>query len=131
MSERRVLVAEDNIALREVVRFNLEQAGYEVRTARHGREALHILEQQTFDILVTDHQMPELTGCELCAQLQQSGQHTEMPIIMLTAKGYELDWNVLNGELGVREVMVKPFSPQALVLAVEKHLATSATPTSS
>ncbi|MBX7072243.1 MAG: response regulator [Pirellulales bacterium] len=129
--KQRVLVAEDNVALREVVRFNLELAGYQVSAARHGKEALELFAQRDFDILVTDHQMPEMTGCELCAHLRHDGQHADMPIIMLTAKGYELDLAALYSDLGVREVMVKPFSPQSLVSVIEKHLALSAAPTTS
>ncbi len=67
-ADKRILVADDNAALALVVRFHLEQAGFQVTVARNGKEAWKLLQSQAFDLLVTDQQMPELSGCELCAR---------------------------------------------------------------
>lgn len=125
LDKPRVLIAEDNAALREVVRFNLLHAGYEVLTVANGQEALKVLQREHFDLIITDQQMPEMTGYELCERLVQDPKHAGTPIVMLTAKGFELDLPHLSRELGVREVVVKPFSPQQLVQTVHNCLAAS------
>jgi CheY-like chemotaxis protein len=119
----RVLVADDNVALREVVRFNLEHAGYDVATACNGHEALEWLRTEEFDLVITDQQMPELTGYQLCQHLLADPRHAKTPVVMLTAKGLELDVQALVRDLGIREVIVKPFSPQELVQTVNNCLA--------
>jgi CheY-like chemotaxis protein len=120
---KRVLVVEDNIALREVVRFNLVQAGFEVAVARNGLEAWQAIDQCSFDMVVTDQQMPIMTGYELCQRMRQDPRHVSTPILMLTAKGFELDARRLREELGVHDVIVKPFSPRALVRTIENFIA--------
>jgi CheY-like chemotaxis protein len=121
--KKRILIAEDNPALSSVVRFNLERAGFAVTLARNGREAWNHLENDSFGMLVTDHQMPEMTGCELCERMRGSSKHAETPIIMLTAKGLELELPRLREELGVVAVFPKPFSPVELVRAIADRLA--------
>ncbi len=122
-SERkRILVADDNPALSSVVRFNLQRAGFAVTVARNGLEAWNHLERNSFDMVVTDHQMPEMTGCELCERMRGDSRHAETPIIMLTAKGLELELPRLQEELGVVAVFPKPFSPVELVKAIADRL---------
>ena len=118
---RRILVAEDNPALGAMVKFSLEQAGFAPTLARNGREAWDHLHAASFELLVTDHQMPELTGCELCDRIQHDPQLAGMPIIMLSSKGLELDPQVLE-QIGVRAIVPKPFSPRELVTRIENQL---------
>ena len=118
---KRILVVEDNPALAGVIRFNLERAGFHVTCAKNGREAWRLLTTDHFDFLVTDHQMPEMTGSQLCEQLRQSEQLSAMPVIMLTAKGLELELSQLRRELGVMDVVGKPFSPSELVQRIERY----------
>lgn len=125
-SLKRVLVVEDNVALREVVRFNLLQAGFEVVVARNGQEAWVMLQQWSFDMVVTDQQMPVMTGYELCQRMRQDPRHLSTPIVMLTAKGFELDAARLRDELGIQDVIVKPFSPRGLVRTIETFLTATA-----
>jgi CheY-like chemotaxis protein len=72
--------------------------------------------------VVTDQQMPEMTGCELCERLRQDERYREIPIIMLTAKGLELELPRLRDELGITATFLKPFSPNEIVQAVEDCL---------
>lgn len=123
---KRILVAEDSSALANVVRFNLQQAGFEVVVARDGLEAWQLLQAEAFDLLVTDHQMPELSGCELCGRLRQDARLSKLPVVMLTAKGLELELPRLRQELGVREMLFKPFSVRELVAKIETCLQPSA-----
>jgi two-component system, chemotaxis family, chemotaxis protein CheY len=119
-SRIRVLVAEDNPALALVVRLHLENAGYQVTAARNGAEAWGLLERNDFEVLVTDHQMPELTGGEICRRMRQDPRLAQVGVVMLTAKGLEMDLDRMRSELGVWQVMPKPFSVRQLVEVVDE-----------
>lgn len=119
---KKVLVAEDNAALAGVIRFNLSRAGFEAVTARNGREALDAACRETFDLVLTDEQMPEMCGTVLCYELRKRKEYRATPIIMLTAKGLELDIEELRIQLGVSATLPKPFSPAELVSLVEECL---------
>lgn len=121
-SEKHILVAEDNAALASVVRFNLERAGFQVTVACNGRVAWEAVQEDAFDLVVTDQQMPEMTGCEFCEKLRATDEFRNLPVIMLTAKGMELELPRLRDELGIAATFLKPFSPKEIVKAVEDHL---------
>jgi CheY-like chemotaxis protein len=116
---RRALVVDDNLALARVTQFALDRAGFETQVARNGRLALEAAQQSQFDVVVTDQQMPEMTGTELCRELRKLPEYMDCPIILLTAKGLELELPRLREELGISGVFSKPFSPAAIVKAVE------------
>jgi len=118
----RILLAEDNLALLQVTKFNLQRAGYEVVPAADGREAWQTLQQEEFDAVITDEQMPRMTGRELCETMRASEAHRYIPVIFLTAKCLELDHSRLESELGVSRVLGKPFSPRDLVEIVGQVL---------
>lgn len=126
----RILVAEDNPALAAVIEFNLRRAGCAVTRMRNGRLALEAAMEEDFDLVVTDHQMPEMTGIELCERLRALPQYMDTPIIMLTAKGLELDMSNLGETVGVSEYLSKPFSPAELVRKMEECLISSCAITS-
>ena len=121
---KRALIVDDNLALARVTQFALDRAGFETQTARNGRLALEAAQVMQFDIVVTDQQMPELTGIELCSELRKLPGYVDCPIILLTAKGLELELPRLREELGISGVFSKPFSPAAIVKAVEDLLNT-------
>jgi len=118
----RVLVAEDNVALAAVVRYNLEQAKYTVVVVSNGREAWEQLQAGEFDLVVTDQQMPHMSGSELCRHMRQQARLRDLPVVMLTAKGLELESGKLRDELGVQRLVHKPFSPRDLVTTVHNCL---------
>lgn len=119
---KRILIAEDNPALAAVVRFNLQSAGFETTVAKNGKLALEQTKNTNFDLVITDQQMPLMTGVELCESLRQNDSYTETPIILLTAKAFELDPASLN-ELQISQLIRKPFSPSEIVEIVEQHFA--------
>ena len=121
-SPRRILVVEDNPALALVAGFNLQRAGYQVTTACNGVEAWGLLGEEPFDLVITDQQMPEMTGSELCEAMRDSEAHARIPVVLLTAKGLELDVRRLKEELGVVRTFSKPYSPSELVEAVHDLL---------
>lgn len=120
MSEaKRVLVAEDNVVLGDVIRFNLQRSGFEVTLARNGIEALRMVESQPFDILVTDYEMPGIDGEELCHRVRNELNLTEIRIVMCSAKGLELDRDEIKTRLDIEDILFKPFSIRELTTMLE------------
>lgn len=115
---KRVLVAEDEAAIREFVVINLKRGGYEVTEAADGLEALQLYEQKNgdFDIAVLDIMMPNMDGLELCKELRKKDQ--SLGIIMLTAKTQEMD-KVTGLMVGADDYITKPFSPSELMARVD------------
>ena len=115
MSEaKRVLVAEDNIVLGDVIRFNLQRSGYLVTLARNGMDAFRDLEADRFDILVTDYEMPGIHGEELCKRVRNDLKLESLRIVMCSAKGLELDRDELIARLSLETILYKPFSIREL-----------------
>jgi CheY-like chemotaxis protein len=122
----RVLVVEDNAALSGVICFNLVRAGFEVIPATNGRAALDLLQKGgQFDLILSDQQMPMLTGIQLCENIRQLPGHKKTPFILLTAKCMEIDFVKLQQQLGITAALPKPFSPSELVTCIEDALAAS------
>ncbi|MEZ6112360.1 MAG: response regulator [Pirellulaceae bacterium] len=124
-TQRRILVAEDNPALSKIVSFTLERAGHLVTRAENGQEAWRIAQAQQFAMVVTDFQMPGMSGRQLCELLRDCDEYRHVPIVMLTAKRYELDVDALRQSLFISHVLEKPFSPIQLAALVEEQLALS------
>lgn len=118
-----ILIADDDPHLIEVLRFTLEQAGYSVRSARNGAEALAQISQQKPDAVVLDVLMPELDGTEVCMRLRASGNR--VPILFLSSRSDEID-RVVGLELGGDDYLAKPFSPRELLARVKALLRRSA-----
>jgi len=123
---KRVLIVDDNVALARVTQFALDGAGFETEMAYNGRLALEAAQRKHFDIVITDQQMPEMTGIELCRALRLLSEYAKCPIILLTAKGLELELPRLRKELDIEATFPKPFSPSAIVKKVDKLLAVNA-----
>ena len=120
---QRILVAEDQTDIRDLLVLNLRAAGYAVSETRDGLSALELHSQAPCDLLVLDLMMPGLDGLELCKTLRARGDTT--PILMLTAKATELD-RVLGLELGADDYLTKPFSLPELLARVKAQLRRSA-----
>jgi CheY-like chemotaxis protein len=121
----RVLVVEDNRVMADVMRFNFNRAGFSATVALNGRIAWDLLQVETFQLLVTDFQMPEMDGGELCRRIRTEPRFDRLPIILLTAKGMEIDRDRLTRELGLSLILYKPFSPRQLVAAAAECAAGS------
>lgn len=124
---KRILVAEDNSAMLNVIRLNLSRAGFEVVTAKCGKTAWKLLQENAFDLVVTDFQMPGMTGGELCERIRGHEGLGPIPVILLTAKGFELDAAYYERDLRVAAIVDKPFSPRELVRTVREYLAVGVT----
>ena len=110
-------MVDDEPDLLELVRFHLAQAGFEVETARDGRQGLESIRRRRPDLVVLDWMLPDLPGSEVCRQVRGDPQLRELPILLLTAKAEEVD-RVVGFELGADDYVTKPFSPRELALRV-------------
>ncbi len=111
----KALIVDDNIALARVTQFALTRVGFETRLAANGRQALEKATAEQFDIVISDQQMPEMTGLEFIRQMRTLPGYAETPVILLTAKGLELELPRIQQELDIDAVFPKPFSPSAVV----------------
>ncbi len=120
-----VLIVEDEPALSELLRYNLEAAGFDVQAVASGEGAEVILAEQPFDCLLLDWMLPGVSGIELCRRLRQNPKTKSLPILMLTARGEEGD-RVRGLSTGADDYVVKPFSVNEVVARVKALLRRSA-----
>jgi CheY-like chemotaxis protein len=121
MAERKVLVVDDEIHIIHVVAIKLRNNGYEVISAENGEEAFVLAYKEKPDIIVTDFQMPGMTGLELVRELRQNETTKDIPVIMLTARGFAVE-DKEKEELEISELLSKPFSPKELLRSIEDVL---------
>jgi len=124
----RVLIADDDAVVRDIVRRYLERDGLEVRLAGDGNEALRVLSTERIDVAILDVMMPGPDGLSLCRTLRQGGDYT-VPVILLTALSEEDD-RIAGLEAGADDYLTKPFSPRELALRVRSVLRRAPTPPS-
>ncbi|MEQ4209086.1 response regulator transcription factor [Actinopolymorpha sp. B9G3] len=117
-SPRRVLVVDDDVMVRDVVRRYLERSGHEVIMAGDGETALAMVNERHPDLVVLDLMLPGIGGIEVCARIRRS---SALPVLMLTALGEEDD-RILGLEVGADDYVTKPFSPRELALRVQSIL---------
>ncbi len=118
---RRVLVIDDEQDIRDLVSYNLEKEGFRVSALKDGEKALEVIRSEGADLLILDLMLPGIQGLELCRILKKDPATEGIPIIMLTAKGEEMD-RVLGLEMGADDYITKPFSPRELVARVKAVL---------
>ena len=117
----KILIVEDDPDIRELLRFNLEKAGYTLFLAEDGEKALTLARKHSPDIILLDLMLPGVDGLEVCRTLKKDPELQRIPVIMVTAKGEELD-RVVGLELGADDYVVKPFSLREVVLRIRKIL---------
>lgn len=117
----KILVVDDEEHIVELIRFNLEREGYQVLAARDGYGALELARSQLPDLIVLDIMLPGQDGLAVCRALQQDEHTRQIPIIMVSARGEEVD-RVLGLEMGADDYLTKPFSPRELVARVKARL---------
>ncbi len=117
----KVLVADDEIHIIHVVAIKLRNNGYEVIAANNGAEAYDLACREKPDIVVTDYQMPVMTGLELIAKLRGDDRTKETPVILLTARSFAVSQEQQES-LGVSSCLSKPFSPKELLKTIQDIL---------
>lgn len=114
MTNKLVLVADDESHIVHVVSLKLRNAGFEVVTAADGEEAYELACRHLPCLVVTDYQMPYMTGLELCRRLRENPATSHIPALMLTARGYSLAQDDLD-KTNIGGVLGKPFSPREVL----------------
>ena len=121
MTKSTILVVEDDTDILQLVAHNLKAAGFDVLTAQDGYEALSLARNHLPDLIVLDLMLPGLDGLEVCKELKRGSATQNIPVLMLTARGEEVD-RIVGLELGADDYVVKPFSPRELILRVRAIL---------
>lgn len=118
----KILIAEDERDIRDLVAFTLRFAGYEVSTAANGEEAVALASKENPDLILLDVRMPRMTGYDACRVLKAHPEMKDIPIVFLSAKGQESE--IQTGlEAGAEEYLLKPFAPDQLTDRVKTILA--------
>jgi two-component system phosphate regulon response regulator PhoB len=122
MSDRKhILVVDDEKDLTELLAYNLKKVGYLVSVAHSGRQALDLISAQSPDLILLDVMLPEFSGTEIANRIRTNPKTASIPIIMVTAKGEELD-QVVGLTVGADDYIAKPFSMKVLLARVEAVL---------
>ena len=117
----RILVVEDEGDIRQILAYNLGQAGHEVVTADRGSTALDLAQKDRPDLVLLDLMLPDISGLEICRKLKSDPALRDVPVMMLTARSEEID-RVVGFELGADDYVVKPFSVRELILRIQAVL---------
>jgi two-component system alkaline phosphatase synthesis response regulator PhoP len=121
----KILVAEDEKDIRELVSITMSLAGYKVWTAKDGQEALEIAEEILPDLILMDVRMPKMTGYEACLAMKEVDSLRDIPVVFLSAKGQETE--IQQGlAAGATAYILKPFAPSDLTMRVQELLAGTA-----
>ncbi|OGX29650.1 MAG: DNA-binding response regulator [Omnitrophica WOR_2 bacterium RIFCSPHIGHO2_01_FULL_49_10] len=121
MQKEEILIVEDDKNISKLIKFNLEKEGYYAFAVPSGEEALEHLKKYHTDLIILDIMLPKIDGFEVCRSVKQDPKLKNIPVIMVTAKGEEVD-RVVGLELGADDYIVKPFSPRELVLRIKAIL---------
>jgi DNA-binding response OmpR family regulator len=118
----KILIAEDERDIRDLIAFTLRFAGYEVFTATNGEEAVNIAPKVSPDLVLMDVRMPRMTGYEACRLIKAAPGLKDIPVVFLSAKGQESE--IQQGlEAGAEDYLLKPFAPDQLTTRVKAILA--------
>jgi two-component system phosphate regulon response regulator PhoB len=117
----KILIVEDEADLVRTLEYNFRQSGFDVLTATRGRDALRLAAAQTPDLVLLDLMLPDVSGTEVCRQLKSDPKTRTIPVMMVTARGEEVD-RIVGFELGADDYVTKPFSVRELVLRVRAVL---------
>ncbi|BAC14121.1 response regulator transcription factor [Oceanobacillus iheyensis] len=116
---KRILIVDDEKSIVTLLKYNMENSGFETDVAYNGQEAINKAEASMYDLIVLDLMLPEVDGMEVCRTLRMNQVNT--PILMLTAKDEEFD-KVLGLEMGADDYLTKPFSPKEVIARVKAIL---------
>jgi DNA-binding response OmpR family regulator len=118
----KVVIAEDEPDIRDLIRFTLQFAGYEVFAGNNGEEGYELTKREKPDIVLMDVRMPKMTGYEACRKIKADPELKDIPVIFLSAKGQEAE--IQSGlDAGADEYLLKPFAPDQLTERIREILA--------
>jgi two-component system phosphate regulon response regulator PhoB len=117
----RILIIEDEKDLQDVLAYNLREAGHEPMAATEGQEGLRLAREHRPDLVLLDLMLPDIPGADICRTLKREEATRDTPVVMITARGEEID-RVVGFELGADDYVVKPFSMRELLLRIQAIL---------
>jgi two-component system phosphate regulon response regulator PhoB len=117
----KILIVDDEQDILTLLEYNLKKAGFQVVSAEDGPEAIELAKMERPDLIILDIMLPSMEGTEVCKILKRESATSSIPVIMLTAKGEEVD-RIVGLELGADDYITKPFSPRELILRVRAVL---------
>lgn len=120
-SRKRILVVDDESDIGELLRYNLDQEGFEVEVIQEGEKLLSSLKSFQPDLVILDLMLPGVSGLDLCRQLKRDSEFENLPVIILSAKSSETD-KIVGLEIGADDYVTKPFSPREAVARVKAVL---------
>lgn len=118
---QKVLLVEDELAIRQMLLFVLQDSGFEVLQAQNTQEAMQYISENAIDLLILDWMLPGISGVELCSRLKKESAYKHIPVIMLTAKAEEDD-KIQGLNAGADDYLTKPFSPRELIARINAVL---------
>ena len=118
---KKILTVDDSISMRQMISFTLRENGYEVTEAVDGQDGIAKAQKQSFDLIFTDQNMPNIDGLTLIQMLRDLPQHAKTPILMLTTEASD-DMKKMGRAAGATGWLVKPFDPEKLLAVVKKVL---------
>ncbi len=121
MAEEKILVVDDEEHIQELIKFNLEKNGYKVICVDNGIDAIKLAKEQLPQLMLLDLMLPGMDGLDVCKEIRKDSNMSNMPIIMITAKGEEID-KIIGLELGADDYITKPFSVRELVARIKAIL---------
>ncbi len=121
MAEEKILVVDDEEHIQELIKFNLEKSGYKVICANNGIDAIKLAKEQLPQLMLLDLMLPGMDGLDVCKEIRRDSNMSNMPIIMITAKGEEID-KIIGLELGADDYITKPFSVREMVARIKAIL---------
>lgn len=122
----KILIVEDEADIRELLTYNLEAEGFDARGAASGEDAFKALKAEPVQLVILDLMLPDVSGLEVCRFIRRDSSLAGLPVIMLTAKGEEVD-RIVGFELGADDYVTKPFNIREVILRVKAVLARSGT----
>ncbi|RJR26231.1 MAG: response regulator [Candidatus Latescibacterota bacterium] len=121
MKKGKILVVDDEVNITQILQFSIGAEGFEVLTAQNGEEAIEKARREQPDLIILDIMMPKIDGYEACRILKANPLTRNIPVVLLTAKGREIDKR-LGFEVGATDYIVKPFSPNKLIERIHRLL---------
>lgn len=121
MSKGKILVVDDEINITQILEFSIGSEGYQVITASNGEEAIDVARKEQPNLIILDIMMPKIDGYEACRIIKANPLTKNIPVILLTAKGRDIDKR-LGYEVGATDYIIKPFSPTQLIERIQELL---------
>ncbi len=119
MREGKILIVEDELAIRKLINFNLQRSNFDVIETDEGKQVIPLIKKHDPSLILLDLTLPDMDGFDLCAQLTDN--HPEIPIIIVSARGQDME-KIMGLELGADDYIVKPFNPLELVARIRSVL---------